>query len=333
MEKVVRLNPTDAQKRMVAGRQSYKCANNLIDTIKGIETYKCPLWHRTIEDNQGSFDQSGFELDHINELATSGDNSLDNFQALCKSCHSVKTKKFLMKKSNNAYHRVYGKYICKQGDHYIYLADSLVVTEQSKIWSKNRPCDELRVAEIEKYISTVNYVDGMIYFANIEGEGLVCYDGNHRRCALMNLPKNYKILINVLENPSFEYLKEKFISLNKCVPVTELFLNKDETPQNSIDVIMEATDYFCKIWKSHRKTSPNPNRPNFNRDMLQSKIVGILELDNSLNINNIFKQQIIDCVNKYNLKLQNKKYDIKCTRSMRDKCISSGCFVFLEKRV
>lgn len=331
MEKVVRLNPTDAQKRMVAGRQSYKCANNPETEIKGLETYKCPLWQRAIDDNKGSFDQSGFELDHINELSISGDNSLENFQALCKSCHSVKTKKFLMKKTNNIYHEVYGKYISKQGNHYIYLADSLVVTKQSKIWSKNRPCDELRVSEIEKYITEVGYVDGIIYFANIKGEGLVCYDGNHRRCALMNLPKNYKVLINVLENPSFEYLKNKFISLNKCVPVTELFLN-DTHIKAEVDLIMEATEYFCQVWKSHRKTSPNPKRPNFNRDTLQSKISSIIEL-NGVDLNETNKDYLIQIINRFNEELRNKKGSIKCTDIMLDKCIASGCFLFLEKKV
>ena len=329
MEQVIRKVPTNAQKRLIAGRQSYKCANCPDKTIKGLETYKCPLWGRAVDDNKGSFDQSGFELDHINELVDSGDNSLDNFQALCKSCHSVKTKRFLMKKSNNAFHPVYGKFVSKQGNHYIYLADSLVVTEQSTIWSRNRPCDELRVSEIEKYISQVGYVDGMLYFANIEGEGLVCYDGNHRRCALKNLSKNYKVLINVLENPSFDYLKSKFISLNKCVPVTDLFLNETHN-KSEVDLIMEVTDYFCQLWKSHRKTSPNPNRPNFNRDTLQSKISSIIEI-NSINLNETNKDYLIQIINRFNEEIRNKKDSIRSTKTMLNKCITSGCFLFLEK--
>ena len=331
MSQIVRKVPTNAEKRMVAGRQSYKCANCPNITIKGLETYKCPLWQRAFEDNKGSFDQSGFELDHINELSTSGDNSLDNFQALCKSCHSVKTKRFLMKKSNNAYHPVYGKYIAKQEKHYIYLADSHIVTMQSKIWSKNRPCDTLRVSEIEKYITEMGYVDGILYFANIDGEGLVCYDGNHRRCALLNLTKSYKVLINVLENPSPDYLKNKFISLNKCVPVTDLFLN-DTHNKEEVDLIMEVTDYFCQLWKSHRKTSPNPNRPNFNRDTLQSKISSIIEL-NGIDISKSSKDDIIQQVNRFNEEINNKKDSIKSTKTMLNKCVASGCFLFLEKTV
>lgn len=137
----------------------------------------------------------------------------------------------------------------------------------------------------------MGYVDGVIYLANIENEGLVCYDGNHRRCALMNLPKNYKVIINILENPTFEVLKEKFRSLNICVHVTELFLNPEnkDTHQDMLTKIMDVTEYFCSIWKSHRKTSPNPKRPNFNRDSLQSKIVYIIETENK-SINELTKE-------------------------------------------
>jgi hypothetical protein len=331
MEQFVRKNPTDAQKRMIAGEQSYKCANNLENTLTGLETYQCPLWLKAETDNKGSFDQSGFELDHINELSVSGDNSLDNFQALCKSCHSVKTKRFMMKKSNNVYHPVYGKYICKQGDHYIYLCESVAITKNSKMWSKNRPCDRERVNELKKYIENNGYVDGFIYFANISGEGLVCYDGNHRREALMELNKSYKIMINVLEEPTFEYLSNKFVSLNKCVPVTELFLDTSKSEDTKKKVI-DVTNHFCLKWKQHRKTTPNPNRPNFNRDQLQSKIVNILDYFN-ISLDNITYDLIIYYINEFNKQIENRKFSIKCTKSMLEKSMQSGCFLFLEKSV
>jgi hypothetical protein len=332
MEQFVRKNPTDAQKRMVAGIQSYKCANNLTTKLSGLETYQCPLWQKADTDNKGSFDQSGFELDHINELSISGDNSLDNFQALCKSCHSVKTKKFMMKKSNNVYHPVYGKFICKQGDHYIYLCESVTITKNSKMWSKNRPCDRERVKEIKIYIEQNGFVDGFIYFANISGEGLVCYDGNHRREALAELTKSYKIMLNVLEEPSFDYLCNKFVSLNKCVPVTELFLNTNNNSNHSKQKIMEATNLLCIKWKQHRKTSPNPNRPNFNREQLQIKIVNILDFYN-ISLDSITSSRILSYIDEYNKGIKLRKNMIKCTKSMLEKCNESGCFLFLEKNV
>jgi len=332
MEQFVRKTPTDAQKRMLAGTQSYKCANNLETTLTGLETYQCPLWQKSNTDNKGSFDQSGFELDHINELCVSGDNSLNNFQALCKSCHSVKTKRFMMKKTNNAYHPVYGKFVCKQGDHYIYLCESITITKNSKMWSKNRPCDRERVKELKPYIENNGYVDGFIYFANILGEGLVCYDGNHRREALLELTKSYKIMINVLEEPTFEYLCNKFISLNKCVPVTTLFLDPTSKSDGTKAKIMEATNHFCLKWKEHRKPSPNPNRPNFNRDQLQTKIVNILDFYN-ISVENINICSIISYIDEFNKQIDNRKISIKCTKTMLEKSIQSGCFLFLEKSV
>jgi hypothetical protein len=329
MNCAARITLSDAKKRMVAGRQCFKCANNLNVTLKGLETYQCPLWQKDTTDNQGSFDESGFDLDHINELSTSFDNSLENFQALCKSCHSVKTKKFLMKKTNNAYHPIYGKFVLKQGDHYVYVTDSITLCKQSKMWSKNRPCDELRVDEIKNYIQENGYVDGVIYLANIEGEGLVCYDGNHRRTALSKLNKSYKIIINVLENPDPIELCEKFVSLNKCVPVTELFLNQTVENDRLKDTILQATKHFCELWKDHRKTSPNPNRPNFNRDMLQDLIHKIISDENREC--NFRLDVIIKTVNTYNETIKNNISSVKCSEKMLSKCMKSGCFLFVKK--
>lgn len=335
MEQVIRVNPTEAQKKLIAGKQCYKCANKPGSQISGIQTYACPLWQKHEADNRGSFDESGYELDHIKELAISNDNSLDNFQALCKSCHSVKTKKFIMKRGNQAFHPLYGKYLFKQGDHYIYLADSIAVTKQSKIWSKNRPCDDLRVNEIKNYITRNGLVDGIIYFANLKEEGFVCYDGNHRREALKKLDKNYKIIINVLEEPTPAYLTNKFISLNKCVPVTDLFLEEKPIKKNVIDEIMEATNHFLALWPNHRKTSPKPRRPNFNRDTLQEKIVEIMEFC-GFNIKEIGENSdildssaIIELVSEYNNELKEHITDIKCSETQRTKCITSNCFLFI----
>lgn len=84
---------SDAKKRSIAGKQYYKCANNPKNKLRRLENYKCPLWEKD-NHNKGSFDCSGFEIDHIDEFITSRNNSEENLQALCKSCHSVKTRKF-----------------------------------------------------------------------------------------------------------------------------------------------------------------------------------------------------------------------------------------------
>jgi 5-methylcytosine-specific restriction endonuclease McrA len=70
---------TQSQKKQVAGRQRYKCAANVPD-------YECPL-------GGNSFDESGYHIDHIHELRDEGSNDLENLQALCLMCHSVKTNR------------------------------------------------------------------------------------------------------------------------------------------------------------------------------------------------------------------------------------------------
>ena len=70
---------TVAMKKQVAGRQRFMCAGN-------VPNYKCPL-------SGSPFDESGFHIDHIKELRDGGSNEVDNLQALCLMCHTVKTNR------------------------------------------------------------------------------------------------------------------------------------------------------------------------------------------------------------------------------------------------
>jgi len=88
---------SEALKKRVAGKQRFKCANKPHLQLVGLEDYSCKLWEVEGE-HRGVFDESGYEIDHIVEHCISIDDSESNLQALCKLCHSVKTKKFMMSK-------------------------------------------------------------------------------------------------------------------------------------------------------------------------------------------------------------------------------------------
>ena len=66
-----------------------QCANNPSNHAPGCASYYCPLW----KSNNGYFDESGREIDHIVEVKHGGTNELSNLQVLCPCCHSVKTKR------------------------------------------------------------------------------------------------------------------------------------------------------------------------------------------------------------------------------------------------
>ena len=84
---------TESQKKRIAGRQFYRCANSPDKQLIGLENHKCLLW-KIQDSNQGIFDESGYEIDHIIEHSVSKDDRDANLQALCVSCHKVKTKRF-----------------------------------------------------------------------------------------------------------------------------------------------------------------------------------------------------------------------------------------------
>ena len=93
---------SESTKKCVAGKQYYKCANKPGEHLNGLEGYMCPLWKCQDICIRGSFDESGYEIDHIVEHSVSGDDRECNLQALCKNCHIVKTKRF-MRGDNDKY--------------------------------------------------------------------------------------------------------------------------------------------------------------------------------------------------------------------------------------
>jgi hypothetical protein len=84
---------TESTKKKIAGKQHYKCANSPTKQLAGLTDYKCPLW-QIIGQNQGLFDESGYEIDHITEFSVTQNDDDNNLQALCLCCHNVKTKRF-----------------------------------------------------------------------------------------------------------------------------------------------------------------------------------------------------------------------------------------------
>lgn len=88
---------SEGTKKLVAGKQNYKCANS--PKSKVVENYSCPLWeHKT---RKGSFGEEGYHIDHIKEFCISKNDDITNLQALCVSCHSVKTKRFVIPYMSN----------------------------------------------------------------------------------------------------------------------------------------------------------------------------------------------------------------------------------------
>ena len=79
---------TPKQKQLLLTKQNNRCANNPHNPAINMGLYKCNLWIN----NNGLFDSSGYQVDHIDEFSITHDNNITNLQLLCPACHNYKTK-------------------------------------------------------------------------------------------------------------------------------------------------------------------------------------------------------------------------------------------------
>lgn len=75
MARVKRRRLTQSARNAIAASQCFKCAN---------PTRTCPL--------RGENLTLIFDVDHVVPLCEGGSDTLDNMQALCPTCHAVKTR-------------------------------------------------------------------------------------------------------------------------------------------------------------------------------------------------------------------------------------------------
>lgn len=103
-------------------------------SLSGLEGYNCILW-KINGDEKGSFDESGYEIDHIVEFCKSKNDKEENLQALCIACHKVKTKRFLMSESSESPKN--NNYNNKKINNNNILIKSVNYHEHKLIFSKN----------------------------------------------------------------------------------------------------------------------------------------------------------------------------------------------------
>lgn len=179
------------------------------------------------------------------------------------------------------HHHIFGQLILtKQNGEQLFLSDlSLYALKNVITWKFNRPPEQKRISDIKESILNQKDVDGIIYVAEItnldKSIQYVCYDGNHRREALLSLPDNYPVLIQVMWDASYDDIKKKFIELNKANPVPELY-TEETTDEAELDKIrVFAYDLIGRLirkWPRLLTTNKNARKPNFNRDNLFDKL-------------------------------------------------------------
>jgi hypothetical protein len=186
-----------------------------------------------------------------------------------------------------------------------------------KQWKYNRPPDMTRVPEIHDWMKQFQRMDGILNLAYIAGEGLVCFEGNHRRLALEGL--DIVVFVDILWDATNEIVTHEFRRLNKSVCVPDLYvIENDSTLRGDIEKVVAE---FRRKYPTLESNSGRPQRPNYNRDKLTDDILRIHK-DSAIPISEIMTK--LEILNESH-KLKDR---LKLSEKVIQKCESSGLWLF-----
>jgi len=188
-----------------------------------------------------------------------------------------------------------------------------------KTWKFNRPPTEPRISEIRDWNIEFKRMDGVLNLAYVIGDGLVCFEGNHRRLALKDVDIPITVLVDILWDKTDEVIMHEFRRINKSVSVPELYVAETETSLKR--EIEEYVKWFKKTYPSHETSSERPQRPNYNRDALTDQITR-LQRETGLTIKDL-GERLIALNKKYS-----EKARVKISAKIVEKCEKTGLWLF-----
>lgn len=232
-----------------------------------------------------------------------------------------------------------GKILCrnKDGSQLYGLTWNTLSKNNICNWELNRPYDNKRIPEIVEQLKRQDYVDGIIYLTKKDNT-IICYDGIHRIEALKWLEKinphiNHKIVVHYYPYYNEQLIKSKFETLNKCVPVPELYTSAHKE-LNIKNMIEQVVKHFHTTYSNMFKPSAKPNIPHENRDIFTNKIQHIIE---ELNLFHLSSNDFINILENYNSMLREKfnqnqnKTKTKLSKKQLEKCQCNNCYLFMTK--
>lgn len=196
-----------------------------------------------------------------------------------------------------------------------------------KKWSKNRDPDMQRVDEM---VTNGVYIPKIIHLAELEREGLVCYDGNHRREVLKRLvDDSLTCIVDIIFNATYDDVYEAFVNVNKGVELPEIYIEDSDNIKNDVtDLVRKYEDKY----KPYVSISSKCRAPQFNRDMFIENITKIYRY--LLGQKTI--REIGDLLEKLNHEYSRGhmcKAHSTYKPNVIEKCKKHGLWLFLEREV
>lgn len=224
-----------------------------------------------------------------------------------------------------------GTQLIKQGRHVTYLVDWNVLKPIVKKWSRNRDPDMLRVQDLLVHVSNGGYFPPHLHLAELDGEGLVCYDGNHRREALNSIVNPPKVIIDVMTRASQEDVYRAFESINKSVQVPALYLD-DNISHNIKDNLLCIVRKYESKYKQHVSSSARCHAPQFNRDRFVENLYNIWSaLEGRMSLEQL--EMSLEYLNHLYSQGRVCKQHSKYRDNIIQKCKESGLWLFIDRDI
>lgn len=205
-------------------------------------------------------------------------------------------------------------------------------------WEMNRPPDPSRVEEIVSKLRPNQLMNGTIHVWKYPTDTIWnVYDGIHRLQAMEKYSRqtgnSIQCIIRFKTPLQIKDIYEEFNTLNRSVPVPEIYLRAPDEPKKTI--CMRISTQLYTEYKAFHKTSRRPRRPHFNRDRLMDDLTD-LEIDFSMeNMEKRLYTTLIELNTGYakriswdRLRLEESGNGNDRERQILEKCESMNFFLF-----
>ena len=181
-----------------------------------------------------------------------------------------------------------GQRVYLNSGHVGYAIQWSVLSPLCRRWSRNRDVDAARVAEMLHFHQSGGYIPRIVHVAHVPEEGLVCYDGNHRRHVFNALcdaaAEDVHVIADVMFRASAADVCVAFYNVNKAVQVPAVYLEESDTK----DDILALVKTYEQEYQAFVSTSSRCHCPNFNRDSFIDDVDAIHKYFNgSVSVNQI----------------------------------------------
>ncbi len=191
-----------------------------------------------------------------------------------------------------------------------------------KRWDYCPPEDATRIAELAVRFAELGAIPGVISIAVVEGEGLVCWDGNHRFRAALQMESPPQLLFHVWENPTVEELQERYQAVNSGVNHASLFSIRNCSPE-ALAKAEQAVEVMAIKYRPFFTPRANPREPHTNREAMTEVAATFFTRHPGVSV-----KAYSDLLEKANAVMAEQAKDLR--DKVAAKCKQDNCYLFVK---